>query len=362
MAKLLFILKRREMTSEEDKMLLTGDTPASPYFKYCLSSGLRNSATFVVDMLNEAGVEAKLVEVVDNNCIDKEVFDYKPTHVIIEAFWVVPEKFAELTKLHPKVEWIIRNHSELPFLANEGIAVDWALQYLRYRNVFVAPNSYRSFQDMRKMASASLSSLKAELKVLYLPNYYEVENDFEKRPPLGDTINVGCFGAVRPLKNHLLQAVAAVDYARQEGKKLKFHINVARIEDAGNNALKSLRGFFKNLDSDRYELVEHGWLKHEDFLKLVLTMDIGLQASFTETFNIVCADFVSQGVPIVVSEEIEWMPDMFVCRHTDSEHIVKVMRNTLRGFNFWFKPYIALRGLIKYNEKSKDIWLDKFGD
>src|SRR6516165_3286534 len=73
-----------------------------------LSSGLYNSVRFVVDMLNDNDIEAKMVDVIDNNCIDREVTKFKPTHVIIEAFWVVPEKFDILRPLHPKVKWIVR--------------------------------------------------------------------------------------------------------------------------------------------------------------------------------------------------------------------------------------------------------------
>jgi len=361
-SKLLFILKKREMTYEEDNCLYSSQT-TDPKFKYCLSPGLRNSASFVVDMLNLNGVEAKLVEVIDNNCIDREVTLYKPTVVIIEAFWVVPEKFHILQKLHPGVIWIVRNHSELPFLANEGIAVHWALQYIKHHNVYLAPNSERAFEDAKKMVSASLSTEVAEKKVILLPNYYPIDKTvkFPKREPLGDTVNVGCFGAVRPLKNHLLQAVAAIDFAREKGIKLKFHINVARIEDAGNNSLKSLRGLFANLDSNQYQLVEHGWLDHDDFLKLVATMDIGLQASFTETFNIVTADFVSQGIPVVTSNEIEWLDSQFYCDHTDAQDIADMMDKVLSGYNWRLKAYSALRGLERYDKKSEKIWLSYFG-
>ena len=359
MTKLLFILKRREITYEENNILYS-QTPNSPYFKYCMSSGLRNSSQFVVSMLQEHGIEAKLVEVVDNNCIDREVYEYKPTHVIIEAFWVVPEKFHELHKLHPKVKWIIRNHSELPFLANEGQAIHWSLQYLKYKNVFLAPNSKRAYEDTKKMVAASISPLASEYRVLYLPNYYQIKGSVKKLSPVRDTVNVGCFGAVRPLKNHLIQAVAAIDFARSENKKLRFHINVSRIEDSGNNSLKSLRGLFANLDSERFELVEHNWLNHEDFLKLVRTMDIGLQTSFSETFNIVAADFVSQGIPIVVSKEISWIPEEFHCRHTDSKDIVRVMKRTLFGFRFWWKAYWSLNALKRYNRESKHIWIRTF--
>ena len=76
--RVLFILKRKEDYCEE-------------HFSHLgLSTGLFNSATFVNDMLQEENINTKLVVVVDNNDIDKEVTLYNPTHVIIEALWVVP--------------------------------------------------------------------------------------------------------------------------------------------------------------------------------------------------------------------------------------------------------------------------------
>ena len=68
------------------------------------SSGLFNSASACAQMLEDDGIPSKVVEVVDNNCIDREVHKFRPTHVIIEALWVVPEKFSVLSKLHPKSE------------------------------------------------------------------------------------------------------------------------------------------------------------------------------------------------------------------------------------------------------------------
>jgi len=346
------------MTADEYGAL---HTEYRPNFTYCLSSGLRNSALFVVDMLNENGIEAKLVEVVDNNCIDREVTAFKPTHVIIEAFWVVPEKFTVLNKLHPEVKWIVRNHSEFPFLANEGIALSWSLKYLTYPNVFLAPNSLQTFRDTLSIASAAYGAHVAHERVIYLPNYYKVNKDFVARLPIGETVNIGCFGAIRPLKNQLVQAIAAIKFADKQGKKLKFHINVARLEDAGNNVLKSIRGLFENLDPTHYELVEHGWLKHDDFLLLVDTMDIGLQCSFTESFNIVTADFVTQGVPVVASREVEWLPNHFVVDDiTNADEICDKMCDVLWGFKFWHKATLAANGLVSYNHESRKIWTHHF--
>jgi len=109
-----------------------------------MSTGLYNSASFMNDMLNNAGIESHISVVIDNNCIDREVTKHKPTHVIIEALWVVPSKFYVLCKLHPKVKWIIRLHSEIPFLANEGMALDWLGDYVFFENVYIGTNAPRA--------------------------------------------------------------------------------------------------------------------------------------------------------------------------------------------------------------------------
>jgi hypothetical protein len=357
MSKLLFILKKREMPADESTVL---NQEYRPYFQYCMSSGLRNSAMFVVDMLNQNGLDSKLVEVVDNNAIDREVRAYQPTHVIIEAFWVVPEKFEVLQRLHPHVKWIIRNHSEMPFLASDGVALDWTLKYMAYRNVYIAPNSVKAYNDTCKIVESAYGRKhQSRRKVLYLPNFYNIKQEMVKKKAVSDTINVGCFGAIRPMKNHLVQAIAAISYAQKNNKKLRFHINVARIENQGSNVLKNLRGLFTNL-GDNYELVEHGWLQHDEFLKLIEEMDIGLQASLSESFNIVAADFVSRGIPIIVSNEIDWLPSHFWCKPTDSDDIERTMENVLFGFGFLSKAGFALRSLIQYNKKAERIWIQQF--
>ena len=131
--KMLFILKKRNNY---------GDLPG--VYGYSISSGLFNSANFMKTMMEENGYETKIVEVVDNNGIDKEVHLFKPDYVIIEALWVVPEKFEVLHKLHPNVKWIIRIHSETPFLSNEGVGIGWISEYPKYDNVYLSFNSKRT--------------------------------------------------------------------------------------------------------------------------------------------------------------------------------------------------------------------------
>jgi hypothetical protein len=88
--------------------------------------GLWHSIQFILVMLARLGFHAETVEVTDANDIDREVTRIRPTHVIVEVFWVVPGKVAELKRLHPWVTWIVRDHSETTFLAHEGIGFEWA--------------------------------------------------------------------------------------------------------------------------------------------------------------------------------------------------------------------------------------------
>lgn len=180
-------------------------------------------------MLNHAGIEAKMETAIDNNCIDRMVKAYKPTHVVIEAYWVVPEKFEILSKLHPKVKWIIRNHSEMPFLSMEGSAIQWTLAYAKHPKVFLSTNSKASFYDLDKILTAAYGPDVAKEKLFYLPNYYKVKvHPRSENCQLEYKLDIGCFGAIRPLKNQFLQAIAAVNYANEMQLFLRYHINVAR--------------------------------------------------------------------------------------------------------------------------------------
>lgn len=132
------------------------------------SSGLFNSANFVCKMLNKHGAEAKIVEVIDGNSIDKEIYSFKPEIVIIEAFWMSAKKAEELQKLHPKVSFVVRNHSKPEFLAQEGMAFEWSIEYLKL-GIKIASNS-REMTEAYKVLCKDLG-LNPDL-VFYLPNYY----------------------------------------------------------------------------------------------------------------------------------------------------------------------------------------------
>jgi hypothetical protein len=333
--KVLFILKERH-TSHSNFMTI--------------SSGLFNSASFVVDMLNKNGIESHLVEVKDNNAIDREVTKYKPTHVVIEALWVIPSKFEVLTKLHPNVEWIIRIHSDIPFIANEGISIEWIYEYMKFNKVKVSANLAKTNYELSELVGKDL---------VLLPNYYPVGffNVTQPKPNEKKVLNVGCFGAVRPLKNQLIQAIAAIKYADLYDKKLKFHINVARVEGRGEPVLKNIRSLFEN--NPKHMLVEHQWLTHDEFIDVVQRMDLGMQVSFSETFNIVTADFVNNNIPVVVSDEVYWVNKLFKSKTTEVDSIVNKMRIALLTKTFKGQ-YLNKLNLFLDSVKSQKTWVNYF--
>ena len=349
MSKVLFILKRRE------------DYNALVHTHIGLSTGLYNSAMFVSDMLESLaahGVRSKLVVVTDNNDIDREVTKYRPTHVVIEALWVVPTKFDILQKLHPSVEWIVRFHSEMPFMANEGIAMDWMADYSRFQNVKLGINAPRMMREVKMYLKSVNPQLDVDEKVIYLPNYYPPEFKYKKFNRNKEFIDIGCFGAVRPLKNHLTQAIAAIDFANMIGKKLRFHINAGRIEMKGEPLVHNLQGLFEQLADQGHQMINHQWTPREEFLVLCSQMDIGMQVSFSETFNIVGADLLTEGVPFIGSTEIPWLAGFAAANPVDSQDMMVKLYRTycMPQLNVFLNKY----KLTNYVNKTKNIWLEYF--
>src|SRR6478609_5804128 len=323
-------------------------------------SGLLNSSRMTAEALQKyLWVDTKLVVIIDSNSIDREIHKFKPDVVFLEAIWITPEKMRELTRLHPKIKFVIRVHSETPFLSNEGEAISRIKHLERIHNVHIAFNSRTTTNDFIRT--------EVDKDAEYLPNIYDIDytptrittftakllkllglkkSEFRK-----NTINVGCFGAIRPMKNQLIQAMAAIELANKLDIKLYFHINFSRLEQGGESVYKNMKALF---EGTKHELVEHGWLDRENFLLLISQMDIGMQVSFNESFNIVTADFVKQDIPILVSPSINWMPLQATADPENQEEMVQKLLIILRHMNYFRR--VNKRSLIQYNNIALRIW------
>jgi hypothetical protein len=312
-----------------------------------------NSATFVANALTKLNISAEVVKATDGNDVDKLVTEYNPTHVMIEAIWVTPEKLRELLniKRHRNRRWVIRLHSRIPFIANEGIAFPWLVHYrelsMIWPQLIMAPNTEDFADDLRDTMG---------MTVQYLPNIYcppDYGNCNMSHAKERNVINIGCFGAIRPMKNQLIQAVAAVKFANSIGKRVNFHMNGNRYEQKGEQVLKNIQAFFQAQYG--HELILHDWMPHNEFIQLVKQMDVGMQVSFTETFNIVTADFVEAGVPIVGSPQIDWLPKVFQADPNSTNDICRVLAFT-QGYLGSVLKYWSSLNLHKYNAEALRLW------
>lgn len=329
--KALFILKRNESYG---------------FISYTRrSSGLFNSTRFITESLNANGIDSHIVEVQDNNDIDRVITQNKPQIVIIEALWVVPEKFDILKKLHPNVKWFCHMHSGLPFLALEGIAMQWLHEYVK-RDIGIIANSPETYETFKAFLP--------QRSVTYLPNVYlsSPMNAFRSVNRWTDEINIGCFGAIRPMKNHLHQAISAIAFAKKKNLRLNFLINSTRVETNGDPVLKNLIQLFEQ--TENAHLIFCDWMEPDDFLFLLHDqVDIGMQVSMTETFNVVCADYVTAAVPIVNSRHVPW-----TSRFSNSKE--ECVKDTVRMMERAYKNTLLVLWnqflLIRYSKKSIKAW------
>jgi len=339
MNKVLFLVKNRGY----------GGDPYSPPF------GLLHSAKFIAQMLRSWKYKSKVVHVLDGNEVDRIVTENDPDVVIIEALWVTPAKIKELLSLkrHENRKWIVRIHSKPSFLSLEGVAMEWLCEMV---SISLSNNKFKLAVNNRQTEKELDAIFTGDIKLL--PNFYipstVVANPYEDK----HIIHVGCFGALRPLKNTLEQAIASIIYANDTDRALRFYVNTTRVEQHAEPVLRNLRSLFNR--AKLHKMVEVPWNNHLDFLKVVSKMNIGLQVSFSESFNIVTADFASIGVPIVVSSEISWMPDIFQANTTDAFDIAHKMRHVERMPKFWLRRKMR-RALEAYNNESRKLWLKFLG-
>jgi hypothetical protein len=230
----------------------------------------------------------------------------------------------------------------MPFLAIEGISIEWIKGYVK-QGVKLIANSKESYEALLNVVPTE--------SLVFLPNVYLSKPRRRHLWLESDSIHIACYGAIRPLKNHLLQAMAAIQFANELGKKLCFYVNASRVELGGQLVLTNLRALFK--DNPNAFLIESDWMEPEVLLDSLSTMDIGMQVSLSETFNVVCADYVTAGIPVVASKEIKWLP--FFSRATDDSisDIVTVMRRVYKS-----QPLVWItQAYLRWNSrKAQAAW------
>jgi glycosyltransferase involved in cell wall biosynthesis len=224
------------------------------------------------------------------------------SHLVISAPWILTANLATLASQNPDLEIAVVSHSNIGFLQADPRAIELLRQGSELEqgcpNFHVAANSQR-FQTWWQSTYGTAMTL--------LPNMYPVGPARTRAMWQRGTLRLGCFCAIRPYKNVLTAAAAALEVGqRLRVTDLEFWISGGRHENGGQTIVAAIQQMYLNMP--RAKVVEQSWQSWPQFLTTVGSMDLLLQPSYTEGFNMVTADGIAQGVASVVSDAIAWAP------------------------------------------------------
>ena len=269
------------------------------------------------------------------------------THVVISAPWIPTLELQKLTTEFPRVRLAMNCHSNVGFLQADANGVrlfGGAMEVQRGSANFHLAGNSRKFADW---AGETFGS-----PLTYLPNLYFLEDGIQpRRPPFhGDLLRVGAFGATRPLKNLMSAAGAALTISRVLGVDLELWINSGR-DEGGGGILRAIEEMYAI--TRHATIVKAGWSSWHDHRKTVARMNLLINCSYTESFNMVTADGVAEGVPSVVSDAIYWAPEYWRAPVDDVLRIARVGRHLLFDP---LAPRDGLQALMKHNGEGIGAW------
>jgi len=274
--------------------------------------------------------------------------DSTVSHVVTSAPWIPVEHWQRLTAEHPEVTFAVNCHSNVGFLQADANGVRRLRDGMELErgswNFHVSGNS-RKFCDWIRAAYRAPCA--------YLANLYYLDpgrRPYLRTPFSGGTLRVGAFGATRPLKNLMSSAGAALEIASRHNVPLEFWVSAGRAE-GGQGIMDAVRAMLAGLPHVR--LMENGWQTWPRFRETVRHMHLLLQPSYTESFNMVTADGVAEGVPSVVSEAIDWAPRAWKAGFDHVDEIARV------GSHLLADPHAAAEGfqaLEAHNAEGLRCW------
>ncbi|HLI83127.1 MAG TPA: hypothetical protein VKV17_04370 [Bryobacteraceae bacterium] len=287
----------------------------------------------VLPIVNAAELEARL---------SPEV-----SHVVVSAPWIPTADWQRIVRRFPDIRFAVNCHSNVGFLQADSNGVKLVREAMELEcgvwNFHVAGNSAKFCRWVRDTYRTPCQ---------YLPNLYYLEPAPAPRRPLfsGECLRIGAFGATRPLKNFMSAAGAAIEVAAQLHAQLELWVSAGRTE-GGGGILEAVRSMIAGLPNVR--LVESGWQSWPKFRVTVRHMHLLLQPSYTESFNMVTADGIAEGVASVVSEAIDWAPHHWKAPIDDVQQIARVARYLLADPH---APEDGLAALDRHNREGLHAW------
>jgi len=286
--------------------------------------GLGVAAINTAKVLRHAGIVADVWPILSAADLRARLLKKPVDEVIISAPWIPTKDLQDLSMQFTETFFAVNCHSNVGFLQADPNGVKLVRETLELEmgthNVRLAGNSRRFCEWIEHTFGGSC---------YYLPNLYFVQRDAPRQRSFcgGETLRIGAFGAVRPLKNLMSAAGAALEISRKLRVPLELWLSGGRSEGGGETVLAAVKEMVSGLPNVKLNL--NGWQSWPNFRKTVAHMHLLLQPSYTESFNMVTADGVVEGVASVVSEAIDWAPADWKADVDDVLDIARVGRRLL---------------------------------
>lgn len=320
--------------------------------------GLNVAGFTTAKVLNKNGIETVVFPVRHNvdivHAIDRYNETHKRglTHVVISAPWLSVFDLRRLIENFKDIQFVILSHSNVGFLQADPWGVFLLRQYHKlaekHDNLKVGGNSERFVDWMLKAYSKD---------TVFLPNLYPVDDEPIEKPVWDgvSTIKIGAFGAIRPEKNFMTAAAAAVAIQNGLGANVELHMSAGGEGERGytSSAIDQM------CEDTGITVIRHAWDFWDRFIQLVASMDLMLQVSYTESFNLITADGISVGVPSVVSPAITWCPTSWKADPDDAIEVAEIGIKLLTDAKERGKGIKALR---KHNARSLHHWIEYLTD
>lgn len=320
---------------------------ANPKIKHI---GLGVSATNTAKVLIENGVEAHVWPTEDLARV-KLLIGMRPqiTHIVINAPWLSALEMSELCNDYPHLKICCNIHSNVAFLQADSNGVEFIRDYQRLEkgvlNFTLAANSQRYCEWQEQTENAPCQ---------YLPNLYHLTHlDGSPRPPWQSegVLRVGSFGAQRPLKNQLSAAAAALTLANILRCYVVFSVNGERMEGGGATVIRAIEKLYEGRPNAKVANV--GWKDWMNFRKVVAHQHLMIHPSYTESFSMVTAEGIAEGVPSVVTDAVDWAPASWKAKSDDTMDLVQVAQALLHSRT---APADGLKALKAYNATGIGAW------
>ena len=313
------------------------------------SVGLQVAAQTTAEVLNHGGISTTVVGVRHNidllSRIRNASRNQNPySHIVIMAPWLTPLDLAALLRAFPKIQFAVQAHSNVGGVHGDVRGIANFRQYadliLSYPNLKIAGNC-KSFVDWFARA------YDVE-RVFLLPNLYPLSQQSRKQIR-GAIIHIGAFGALRPEKNFITATAAAIEIQKTLDQPVALHM-LTGGESGGRRIADTIAQMTDGIPG--FTVARCRWTEWSEFRKLVCRMDLLLQPSYTESFNLVTADGIAEGVPSVVSDAIVWAPATWKAPSDSPSAIARIGIRLIRHPKIW----IGRDALHNHNKQSLVFW------